>query len=103
MGYIYIMENPIFNNYIKIGYADNVKARLNTLNTAVPEPYHVYAIYKTSIAKTTPTTVTVFLFCMNFLNPIAILFTFSHPLYQLFRQILAFICINIFHFYFWIL
>lgn len=48
MGYIYIMENPIFNNYIKIGYADNVKARLNTLNTAVPEPYHVYAIYKTN-------------------------------------------------------
>lgn len=28
-GYIYILTNPSFKEYVKIGYADDVQARLN--------------------------------------------------------------------------
>ena len=47
-GVIYIMVNPAFPQIVKIGYADDVKKRLKTLNSnsGLPDPYHVYATYK---------------------------------------------------------
>ena len=32
IGYIYIMTNPSFPEYVKIGYAKDVKQRLDELN-----------------------------------------------------------------------
>lgn len=48
MGYIYILTNPSFPQYVKIGYAANVKERLDELNrsTAVPFAFRVYATYE---------------------------------------------------------
>lgn len=48
IGYIYIMTNPSFKEYVKIGYATDVKQRLNELNrsTAVPFAFRVYATYE---------------------------------------------------------
>ena len=47
VGEIYILVNPAFPDLVKIGYADNAKTRLNTLNksSGLPDPYHCYAIY----------------------------------------------------------
>lgn len=47
-GYIYIMTNPAFPEYVKIGYSDNVERRLNELNrsSAVPKAYRIYATYE---------------------------------------------------------
>lgn len=48
MGYIYILTNPSFEEYVKIGYATDVKQRLNELNSssAVPFAFRVYATYE---------------------------------------------------------
>ncbi len=48
MGYIYILTNPSFKEYVKIGYADDVKQRLDELNrsSAVPFAFRVYATYE---------------------------------------------------------
>lgn len=48
MGYIYIFTNPSFPQYVKIGYAADVKQRLAELNrsTAVPFSFRVYATYE---------------------------------------------------------
>ena len=48
MGYIYIFTNPSFPQYVKIGYATDVKQRLDELNrsTAVPFAFRVYATYE---------------------------------------------------------
>ena len=48
MGAIYILKNPSFPDYIKIGYADDVYSRLKTLNdkSAVPFAFRLYAYYK---------------------------------------------------------
>ncbi|MBQ7669930.1 MAG: GIY-YIG nuclease family protein [Clostridia bacterium] len=48
MGYIYIMTNPSFEEYVKIGYAKDVKQRLAELNrsSAVPFAFRVYATYE---------------------------------------------------------
>lgn len=48
MGYIYILTNPSFPQYVKIGYAKDVKQRLDDLNrsTAVPFAFRVYATYE---------------------------------------------------------
>ena len=48
MGYIYILTNPSFPQYVKIGYATDVKQRLDELNrsTAVPFAFRVYATYE---------------------------------------------------------
>lgn len=45
MGYIYILTNPSFPQYVKIGYAADVKQRLDELNrsSAVPFAFRVYA------------------------------------------------------------
>ena len=52
MGYIYIFTNPSFPQYVKIGYATDVKQRLDELNrsTAVPFAFRVYATYEVDSA-----------------------------------------------------
>ncbi len=47
-GYIYIMTNPSFPEYVKIGYAKEVKQRLDELNrsSAVPFAFRIYATYE---------------------------------------------------------
>ena len=52
MGYIYILTNPSFPQYVKIGYATDVKQRLDELNrsTAVPYAFRVYATYEVDSA-----------------------------------------------------
>ena len=48
-GYIYILTNPSFKDYVKIGYADNVAKRLMDLNRSecIPFAFRVYATYET--------------------------------------------------------
>lgn len=49
MGVIYILTNPAFPEYVKIGYADNLEQRLKQLNRSecIPFAFRVYAVYKT--------------------------------------------------------
>ena len=51
-GYIYIMTNPSFKEYVKIGYAKDVQQRLDELNrsSAVPFAFRVYATYEVDSA-----------------------------------------------------
>lgn len=51
-GFIYILTNPSFPQYVKIGYATDVKQRLDELNrsTAVPFAFRVYATYEVNSA-----------------------------------------------------
>lgn len=51
-GFIYILTNPSFPQYVKIGYATNVKQRIDELNrsTAVPFAFRVYATYEVDSA-----------------------------------------------------
>lgn len=46
-GVIYIMTNPSFQNYVKIGYATNLEQRLNQLNRSetIPYAFRAYATY----------------------------------------------------------
>lgn len=46
-GVIYILTNPSFPQYVKIGYADNVEDRLRQLNRSecVPFAFRLYAYY----------------------------------------------------------
>ena len=52
VGFIYILTNPSFPQYVKIGYATDVKQRLDELNrsTAVPFAFRVYATYEVDSA-----------------------------------------------------
>ena len=52
LGFIYILTNPSFPQYVKIGYATDVKQRLAELNrsTAVPFAFRVYATYEVDSA-----------------------------------------------------
>ncbi len=47
-GVIYILKNPSFPEYIKIGYADNIESRLQQLNNSecTPFAFRVYATYE---------------------------------------------------------
>ena len=47
-GFIYILTNPSFPEYVKIGYADDVEKRLNQLNRSecIPFAFRVYATYE---------------------------------------------------------
>lgn len=47
-GYIYILTNPSFPQYVKIGYADNLEKRLDQLNRSecIPFAFRVYAFYE---------------------------------------------------------
>lgn len=48
VGVIYILTNPSFPNYVKIGYADNIENRLAQLNRSecTPFAFRVYATYE---------------------------------------------------------
>ena len=47
-GVIYILTNPSFPQYVKIGYANDLKSRLKNLNRSecIPFAFRVYAYYK---------------------------------------------------------
>lgn len=47
-GVIYILTNPSFPEYVKIGYADDLKQRLSQLNRSecIPYAFRVYATYE---------------------------------------------------------
>ena len=47
-GVIYILTNPSFPDYIKIGYAHNIEKRLKQLNRSetIPFAFRVYAVYE---------------------------------------------------------
>lgn len=46
-GVIYILTNPAFPEYVKIGYADDLEKRLKSLNnSSVPMHFRVYAVYE---------------------------------------------------------
>lgn len=46
-GVIYILTNPSFPEYVKIGYAHNIEKRLRQLNRSetIPFAFRVYAVY----------------------------------------------------------
>ena len=44
MNTLYVIANPLFPNYIKIGHTNNLYSRLKKLSTAVPMAYKV--LYK---------------------------------------------------------
>lgn len=48
VGYIYILTNPSFKEYVKIGYADDVQKRVDILNSkeCTPFAFRIYATYK---------------------------------------------------------
>lgn len=48
IGVIYILTNPSFPKYVKIGYSDNVDKRLEELNRSecIPFAFRLYAYYK---------------------------------------------------------
>ena len=50
-GVIYILTNPSFPEYVKIGYATNIEKRLAQLNRSecIPFAFRVYATYEVSI------------------------------------------------------
>ena len=47
-GVIYILTNPSFPDYVKIGYANNIERRLKQLNRSetIPFAFRVYAVYE---------------------------------------------------------
>lgn len=47
-GVIYILTNPSFPDYVKIGYADNLEKRMEQLNRSesIPFAFRAYAIYE---------------------------------------------------------
>ena len=47
-GVIYILTNPSFPEYVKIGYADDIEKRLSQLNRSecIPFAFRVYATYE---------------------------------------------------------
>lgn len=47
-GVIYILTNPSFPKYVKIGYSDNVERRIDELNRSecIPFAFRLYAYYK---------------------------------------------------------
>lgn len=47
IGCVYILTNPSFPEYVKIGYADNLQKRLKELNRSecIPYAFRVYAVY----------------------------------------------------------
>ncbi len=47
-GVIYILTNPSFPDYVKIGYADDIERRLQQLNRSecIPFAFRVFATYE---------------------------------------------------------
>ena len=50
-GSIYVLTNPSFPDYVKIGYSKNVEERINKLNNseAVPFGFRLYATYDVGV------------------------------------------------------
>ena len=50
VGVIYILTNPSFPEYVKIGYADDVDRRLKELNRSecIPFAFRLFAFYEVS-------------------------------------------------------
>lgn len=48
MWYVYILTNPLFVGWVKIGKATDVRKRIKQLNTWVPKDYIAYATLQTS-------------------------------------------------------
>lgn len=48
-GVIYILTNPSFPDYVKLGYATNIEKRLKQLNRSetIPFAFRTYAVYET--------------------------------------------------------
>ena len=44
---IYILTNPLYAGYVKIGYASDLNSRLSSLNTGMLRNFDVYAVYET--------------------------------------------------------
>ena len=53
-GVIYILTNPSFPDYVKIGYAKDIKKRLKQLNRSetIPFAFRAYAVYETDTSLT---------------------------------------------------
>lgn len=53
-GVIYILTNPSFPDYVKIGYAHDIESRLKQLNRSetIPFAFRVYAVYRVESALT---------------------------------------------------
>lgn len=53
-GVVYILTNPSFKEYVKIGYASNLEKRLKQLNqsAAIPYAFRAYAVYEVEKALT---------------------------------------------------
>lgn len=51
-GVIYILTNPAFPEYVKIGYAENLEKRLKQLNRSetIPFAFRAYAVYEVETA-----------------------------------------------------
>ena len=67
VGYIYILTNPSFREYVKIGYANNVERRLKELNRSecVPFAFRVYATYEVN-SRLSDKKIHAIIDCMNF-------------------------------------
>ena len=46
---IYILTNPQYPGYVKIGYATDLKQRISSLNTGALVEFSPYAVYETSL------------------------------------------------------
>ena len=44
---IYILTNPQYPGYVKIGYASDLKQRIASLNTGALVEFEPYAVYET--------------------------------------------------------
>ena len=49
---IYILTNPLYAGYVKIGYASDLYQRLSSLNTGMLRNYEPYAVYETTAKNT---------------------------------------------------
>ena len=54
IGYIYILTNPSFPEWVKIGYAGNVEQRVNQLNRSecTPFGFRIFATYEVNVRLT---------------------------------------------------
>lgn len=46
---IYVLTNPLYAGYVKIGYASDLNSRLASLNTGMLQNFEVYCIYETDV------------------------------------------------------
>lgn len=53
-GYIYVLTNPSFPEYVKIGYADNVDERVAQLNRSECTPFAFRKVAVLHVASSSP-------------------------------------------------